>query len=63
MNISCYILFSLCGGNPQYPRAVHIKWTTTGSFQETSIPELTKDLPFSINCSQASNKMYVNCQL
>ncbi len=52
--------FSLCGGYPQTPRAVHISWTTNNSFQDTSIPEPRKDLPFSNNCSDASNKMYVN---
>ncbi len=50
--------FSLCGGNPQNPRTVHITWNSaTNSFQEILIPELTKTLPFSVDCSEASNKM------
>ena len=49
--------FSLCGGNPQYPRTVHINWTRGESLQKKSIPKQMKNLPFLVNCSEASNKL------
>ena len=53
-------IFSLCGGNPQYPRTVHIGWTATDSLQEMRTHIQEKKLPFSnSNCSEASNRLYV----
>ncbi len=36
--------FSLCGGNPQYPRTVYIKWNNSesDSFQEILVPAQMK---------------------
>ena len=56
--LSLLYAFSLCGGNPQFPRTVHITWNSANNyFEKISIPELNKMLPFSVNCSEASNKM------
>ncbi len=50
--------FSLCGGNPQYPRTVHIMWTSdSDSFQEILIPAQMKTSILNVNCSEARNKL------
>ncbi len=51
--------FSLCGGNPQYPRTVYIKWNNSDSdsFQEILVPAQMKTSILNVNCSEARNKL------